>query len=385
MTTLAPIPIFRDRQFYVPRFELFVGDRPERGSLLHDVMQVTYKDNLDSIDTFELTINNWDAEKRRFKHHDSTMLNPGQRLRLHMGYLDDKGGLKSMLQGVITEMTPTFPAAGQPTLKVVGQNVLHDFCKEPRNDSYKGTDATVSRVAARICQRVDVVFRNDSSHRANEVVHNHLIQSNQHDIVFLMELARQEGYELVVEEPAAPGGKTILRFLHIGEVVRKVYELRYGSTLTEFQPILSTSKQVNSVIVNGWDIAKGEDFHVEVDQDGIDSKQRLKGKMLPGMKNPVEDRKAVLTERAPHDRQSARAMAAAKLASINQELVKATGSVVGLPELRTGSQVYLWGLGRRFSGRYFITSSTHTISMSGYITQFDCRLEELESDPLGER
>ena len=42
MTTLVSTPIFIGREFYVPRFELFIGDSPERGALLHDVMQVSY-------------------------------------------------------------------------------------------------------------------------------------------------------------------------------------------------------------------------------------------------------------------------------------------------------------------------------------------------------
>ena len=36
------------------------------------------------------------------------------------------------------------------------------------------------------------------------------------------------------------------------------------------------------------------------------------------------------------------------------------------------------GVGTRFSGRYFVTSTTHTIGDSGYTTQFECRREELK-------
>jgi phage protein D len=36
------------------------------------------------------------------------------------------------------------------------------------------------------------------------------------------------------------------------------------------------------------------------------------------------------------------------------------------------------GLGARFSGRYFVTATTHAIGDSGYTTQFECRLEELK-------
>ncbi len=146
MSSVLTTPIFRNRNFYVPRYELYLGNRQERGSLLHDVMEVSYKDSVDAIDTFELTINNWDAEKRTFKHHDSDRLNPQQPVRLHMGYLDDASGLPLMIQGRITSMSPTFPASGQPTVKVSGQNVLSQFCKEQHSEAYE--DATVSKVAS---------------------------------------------------------------------------------------------------------------------------------------------------------------------------------------------------------------------------------------------
>jgi phage protein D len=298
-----------------------------------------------------------------------------------MGYLDDKQGLKPMMQGIITAMSPTFPSSGQPTLKVSGQNILNSFCKEPRSETYPSSVATASLAAEKICHRLDVQFKNDSSHRQDEVRHDCLIQNNQSDILFLMGLARDEGYEIVTEEPASTGGKTVLRFVQSGEIVRTVYELRYGATLTEFQPTLSTAKQVSSVTVNSWDVAKGQKIHVEVGQGALGGAKGLGPKLMPGTTNPVADRKEVLSNHPVRDEQTARAMATARLATINQELVNGTGSVPGIPELRAGSQVYLWGLGKRFSGRYFVTGTTHNLGMSGYTTQFECRLEELVADP----
>jgi hypothetical protein len=35
------------------------------------------------------------------------------------------------------------------------------------------------------------------------------------------------------------------------------------------------------------------------------------------------------------------------------------------------------GMGDRFNGRYFLTSTTHTISDGGYTTTFECRREEV--------
>ena len=61
-----------------------------------------------------------------------------------------------------------------------------------------------------------------------------------------------------------------------------------------------------------------------------------------------------------------------------KNLVTGSGSTVGLPELRAGRPVYIRGLGRRFSGRYLVTSSTHALGDSGYTTQFEARMEELK-------
>ncbi len=58
-------------------------------------------------------------------------------------------------------------------------------------------------------------------------------------------------------------------------------------------------------------------------------------------------------------------------------MVKATGSVPGLPDIRAGTVLEIDGVGDRFSGRYFVVSTTHTIGDSGYTTQFECRREEV--------
>ncbi len=382
MNALGTTPIFQNRTFYVPRFELYLGNRPERGALLHDVMEVSYKDDINAIDTFDFTLNNWDAEKRTFKHHDSERLNPEQPVRLHMGYLDDKNGVRLMIQGRITSMAPTFPAGGQPTVKIGGQNVLNSFCQQQRSETYE--DMTASSIAEKVCQRLGVLFENSLGKLPNtEFQYPHLMQVNQFDIVFLMQLARSEGYEIVVEE-GQNGSKTKLKFVQPSTVGRVVYELRYGATLIEFTPSLEVAKQVSKVEVNGWDEAKGKPIKVEVGQQHLGANAGLKARMLPSAKNVAADRKEVISKTPARNQQEAMAIAKSALEEKNQMVITGSGSTIGIPELRAGSHLYLWGLGKRFSGRYFVTSTTHSIGMSGYKTQFSCRLEELAEEPRKE-
>ena len=52
-----------------------------------------------------------------------------------------------------------------------------------------------------------------------------------------------------------------------------------------------------------------------------------------------------------------------------------SGTTVGLPELRGGSNVLIKGVGSRLSGTYFVTQTEHVINDSGYITKFQARRE----------
>ena len=55
------------------------------------------------------------------------------------------------------------------------------------------------------------------------------------------------------------------------------------------------------------------------------------------------------------------------------EFITATGRVAGLPELRPGDNVEIFGLGRRFSGTYFVKRVEHTLGSNGFFTTFTGR------------
>src|SRR3546814_17736169 len=79
-----------------------------------------------------------------------------------------------------------------------------------------------------------------------------VFQHNQYDLLFLKDRARRIGYELVVEE--TPDGNPRLYFGPSDSIrERPEYQLTYGRTLIDFQPQLSTAKQVGSVRVQAWD------------------------------------------------------------------------------------------------------------------------------------
>ena len=69
--------------------------------------------------------------------------------------------------------------------------------------------------------------------------------------------------------------------------------------------------------------------------------------------------------------EEAKALAVSLLREKAEEHVTASGKVIGLPDLRPGDNIQLTGLGKRFSGPYYVTSVTHTLRQDqGYRTSF---------------
>jgi phage protein D len=70
-----------------------------------------------------------------------------------------------------------------------------------------------------------------------------------------------------------------------------------------------------------------------------------------------------------------------------KEMLQATGTTVGLPDLRAGRKLGIAGFAQRtardtptglpnvIEGEYYVTESTHTIGASGYRTEFSARRE----------
>jgi phage protein D len=373
--TAAAIPIYTDQDFYVPAFEVRVGEQPLDRDTVHDITQVTYKDDIKEIDSFEITINNWDAAaaKPTFKYSDQQLFDPGKKIELHMGYFG-RDDTRKMLTGEITSLRPAFPAGGAPTLAISGLNVLHRLRKEQASHAYE--NMTDNEIARQVAGRLGIPIRTDENAAGQQERYQYIFQDNQYDILFLMERARRIGYDLFVEEMARGGSRLYFGpSVNVGQVT---YELNYGRSLIEFQPNLTTANQVGQVTVRGWDAVRKQAIEATVNRSQI----RTRGVGSAGGQQQIEQafnqRQEIIADRPVNSQQEATTLARETLERIAKDMIKGSGSVVGLPDLRAGSVVHLAGLGERFSGRYFVTATTHTIGDSGYTTKFDCRREELQ-------
>jgi phage protein D len=376
MSTPAASSTFLDQDLYVPYFKVVLLGQPLGPEVVRDITTVTYKDSIDQIDSFEMMLSNWDpgdstyqdVRRRKYKYSDQDLFDPGKRIELWMGYYGNNDrNLRKMLTGEITSLRPAFPASGNPTLAVSGLNLLHTLRREPQSAAY--TKKTDSQIASEIARRLNVEFTPDPA-AASEQQNDYVLQDNQLDIVFLMDRSRRVGYDLFVEEPATAGGKPRLHFQPSSNVRRPTYKLNYGSTLIDFQPNLTTAKQVGEVTVRGWDA-----LHQKKIEETVTRKD-LKLKTEAVIEQSFNQRKEVLATVPIRTSAEAKELAKQTLTHIAKDMIKGAGSTIGLPDLRAGNVVELAGLGERFSKSYFVIASTHTIGDAGYTTQFECRQED---------
>lgn len=368
---MSAIPIYEGQDFYVPAFEVKLDGRPPGRDVIRDILSVSYKDSVQEIDSFEININNWDAAKRAFKYSDLDLFNPGKRLELSMGY---QGALRTMLKGEITSLRPAFPAGGASTLAVSGLNILHRFRTQQESRTY--TSMKDSDIAQQIAGRLNVDV--DTKSATNEPTFEYLIQDNKYDIIFLMERARQAGYDIFVQEGSeTDSGKTTLVYRPSTSVHHPTYRLTYGKSLVEFQPELTTANQVGKVTVRGWDRVKKEAINYTATRDQLVTQGVGSRGGQDAINKSVEQKAEIVATKPVESQAEAQQLATQILEGIAKEMVKANGSVPGLPDIRAGTVLEIDGLGERFSGRYFVVSTTHAIGDSGYTTQFECRREEL--------
>lgn len=395
------------KHFYVPRFEVKIEGVGLPRDILRDVVQLTYKDDIKEIDSFELTVNNWNTQTRSFKYIGSETSDDlreenenSRRFRIfepcrkqvevRMGYLDD---LRLMVKGTFTTMEPNFPSSGAPTLNVRGLNVLHQLRR--KQYTYAWENEKPSAIAENIATLTDpaapegrrnrfpfpIVVSGDARRAEREVPY--VTQTNQYDIDFLLMLARRYGYAVFMQEgdPSAErvAGRTKHLYFgpsddHAPEVRHVTFELKWGISLVDFRPTVTTANQIRSVTVNGWDRSRKRQISVRVDLDDT-RLTRLNGD-LHKLLNACDPREEVVVDEPMFTPEQARNRAEAILLRSQREIVKASGTCVGLPDLRAGQIVKIAGVGSRLSGTYFVTDTTHTINDSGYLTKFNARREE---------
>lgn len=382
--------------FYVPRAQVRIEGAGLPDNVVRDIIEVRYTDDIDTLDSFQLTVNNWHAEEKTFKYIGSEtpgildrgddrakrykLFEPSDKVvQLSMGYAPE---MKLMLTGIFVTMEPEFGPHAAPTLRVRALNLLHQFRRKKYEHTFN--QKKYSQIAEIIARKEDrrlrarrfpLQIRTSAKAKAAEEPIDFVARKKEYDIDFLWKLARRQGYVLVVEEENDDHPRR-LYFGPSEEIDCPVtYELEWGKSLIQFSPRLTSANQYKSVTMNGWDRRRQRAISVTVDLTDRDVK-RLNPD-LHEMIRGCDPREECVVDEPVFSEGQARQRARALLLDQMKQMVTVTGKSVGLPELRAGAKVQIKGVGSRLNGNYFVTRTEHILNDQGYTTQFHARREQM--------
>lgn len=320
-----------------------------------DIIEVKVCDHVSGASWFCASFNIWDSNLQEYKYVDEALFKEGAKLEIRFGF--DENTVVSLIKGDVTTLEPEFHEGEAPTLKVEGYDSLHRFRRGKKTRSY--LNQKDSDIARKIASDLGLTAAVEDT----SIQHEYLLQNNLTDIDFLCERARRIRYELTVED-----GKLIFR--KAANNKEKVVTLELGLTLRSFYPRLSTASQVSEVTVQGWDMKTKQAIAGRASSG--DAVSKMGGQQLGASitESAFFATKNIIIDKPIFSAGEANQIAKGKFNDMAIAFITGEGTAIGNPDIRAGRVIELIGLGKRFSGSYYVTSATHMLDESGYTTKF---------------
>lgn len=365
---------------YVPTFEMRVENQKLDSSVAKNIMEISVTEYASGPSSFSLRLNDpklalidtksgssgfgVSVAKLSLGGQKSGLFTEGTRVEISLGFAGKNSRMRKMIVGEVSALTAHFPADGPATVEVQGFDLSHGLARgtvyrkfggeEP--DSALSVGQIVSQIASEMHLQPSVNLKGSDSRTLPWV------QDNQTNLTFLQNLARVNGCSVWVDSGT----------LYFSKEPRKqpdTIKLEWGKTLLGFSPRLSTAGCVDEVVVQGWDSTQKQRFVATVRRDQRASEMSKSGNEQIS-KGSGGRSQLVVRDASVSSLREAEVLAEAVLKDQQVTTVTGSGSCYGEPKMRANAKVELSGLGR-FSGSYFVTMVTHTISESGYTTSFE--------------
>jgi phage protein D len=386
---------------YAPDFAVDVEGRLVDERTKNDVLDIHVVLDLNNMGSFDITFNNWDDVHLQFKYSeseaDAEVFKIGRLVAVQLGYA---GTLIPVVSGQIIALHPSFPESSSPTIGISGTDGMQKLkdSKPRAGQAVYYRDKADWEIAQEVAQRQPSRMR-FSAPNTSGPRHQLVVQKNQDDASFLMERAKRIDYNCYVTSNEVTGAQT----LHFepppdgrsGAPVR-AFRLAYGPglaaeehrailngtaalagplvpNLISFTPTLTAASQVSRLTVRGWDPRTKQPIQVAATVNDLPSGQ---GSGLSGPGAAAEalgSREDTVIDAPVASVEEARELATSLLRERAYQFITGSGRIAGLPELRPSDVLEIHGIGRRFSGNYFVTRVEHSLGASGFFTQFGAR------------
>ena len=389
---------------FIPEFRVSINDNDTSvpAALRASISSVSYQTSLEGADRVELSLAN---EGLRWLDHPLFALD--NKLTLFLGYAPDP--LDQVFVGQIVGQEASFPSGGMPTLTVVAQdrrNQLQNGNKArwfaipvPTMGNFPIPDLAVASLISAENQLIPIfdpigaalsvllsgadilalVKDKDNPDLRQKLIRHQMGES---DFDFLKRLARENGWEMLIDH-SGPNGGYKLQFFSPEDHLTPDVTLKYGQSLVEFRPRISTVGQIAAVSVTIWQSDIKMDFTITASWDW--DRQALDLSISPGFGLPGSQAKAsatppsdssstaptmTLVEEPANVATAPRIILGKLIPQLNRRLT-GSGTTIGDTRIRAGTVLRIESVGQSLGGLYRVTSATHALDTSGYHTNFE--------------
>lgn len=342
----------------IPEFSIIVNGKSLPNNMRPFINSITVDESLALPSMFALEIASSYEMKEVNELIDDALFTVGNVVEIKFGYGNE---LETLIIGEITGLEPEFLANRLPALTVRGYDRRHRLQRGRKTRTFlqqKDSDIA-SKIAGEAGLSAQVI---DS-----KVTHDYVIQANQTDMEFLQERARRIQYEVVVYDKK-------LSFRPVQNTESEALTVKLDDHLLEFRPRLSVARQVSEVSVRGWNPKEKKEI-LSTAQTGSESStmggKQSSSKIVSQAFGSVADAMSALPLMTQAE---ADQIAKAMLDKKSLALVEGEGVCLGRTDLRAGKVIKIDGVGKRFGGKYYVTTAIHRYkARGGYRTNFQVR------------
>lgn len=333
------------------QFYITIDGTSVSAGFMRDLEQVTIENSLHLPDVATLVLHD-----PGLRWIDDSSIEPGKPIQIAV---KAGKGEHPLFDGEIVEIEPDFKPDTQ-RLNIRAFDRLHRLNRGQHVRSFQ--NVTDGDLIQKIAQEVKLQAQVGPTTQ----VYDYVLQANETNLAFLQRRAAALGYLLFVK------GET----LHCTPPATDAppASITWGQTLNEFRPRMTTLGQVNSVTVRGWDPLKKEAIVGQAESANATTVPQVgigqNGGELARRAFNIEAQHLV-TNGPIRSQAVADLLAQAVADQRGGHFVEAEGLGAGNPALVAGAALQISAVGQRFSGTYFVTSSTHIYDPDeGYRTSF---------------
>lgn len=337
----------------IPESAIRVNGRRLEGTVAWQVSSILVEEHVDLPSLFALELGaSDDLDAAATWLDDDKLFALGDEIAIQLGYTDS--ALRPVIAGEVTALEIECTASGLPRLTVRGYDRRHRLQRGRQVRTFaKKKD---SEIAQQIARERGLSARVVDS----KTTHEYVVQANQTDLAFLQERARRIHYEVVVEDK-------VLHFRPVAYDSAPVLSLSIDNELSEFRAQLSSAGQASRVKARGWSV-KDKKAVVAQASNFPSMGGQASGAAL--VRKAFGEAEELMTWEPVESQQEADARAKARLASVALGFVRGEGACPGRTDLRAGKVIEITGVGKRFSGPYYVTAVSHHYGPDGYSTRF---------------